>query len=78
MADAAKSSEPANLRQPAADRTEGGPQRELSEAAMRALAEAEERRMKLMQPLAPEINGRDGLEPVRYGDWEVKGMATDF
>ncbi len=27
--------------------------------------------------MAPtEVNGRDGLEPVRYGDWEVKGIAT--
>ncbi len=25
-----------------------------------------------------EINGRGGLEPVRYGDWEVKGIASDF
>ena len=25
-----------------------------------------------------EINGRGGLEPVRYDDWEVKGIASDF
>jgi hypothetical protein len=25
-----------------------------------------------------EVNGRDGPEPVRYGDWEVKGIASDF
>lgn len=51
----------------------------LSEAAKRALAEAEERRRLGGQETAPtEINGRDGLEPVRYGDWEVKGIATDF
>ncbi len=26
----------------------------------------------------PEVNGRGGLEPVRYDDWEVKGIASDF
>jgi len=25
-----------------------------------------------------EVGGRGGLEPTRYGDWEVKGVATDF
>jgi hypothetical protein len=47
-------------------------------AALRALAEAQERRLRPTQPAPPEINGRDGLEPIRYGDWEVKGMASDF
>jgi hypothetical protein len=54
---------------------------ELGQAARRALAEAEERRRPgaLNQPVAgKEINGRDGLEPVRYGDWEVGGIASDF
>ncbi|WGJ14290.1 DUF1674 domain-containing protein [Methylocapsa sp. D3K7] len=51
----------------------------MSEAARRALAEAEERRRAAAAPLMPkEENGRDGPEPVRYGDWEVKGIATDF
>jgi hypothetical protein len=53
----------------------------LSEAARRALAEAEERRRRAAStpPVAPkEVNGRDGPEPVRYGDWEVKGIASDF
>lgn len=27
---------------------------------------------------APEAGGRGGLDPVRYGDWESKGMAIDF
>jgi hypothetical protein len=55
--------------------------RKLSAAAQRALAEADERRRIAKQDstVAPtEINGRDGLEPARYGDWEVKGIATDF
>ena len=51
----------------------------LSPEAMRALAEAAARRAKAgAQPLQPEINGRGGLEPVRYGDWEVKGLTIDF
>ncbi|HET6375330.1 MAG TPA: DUF1674 domain-containing protein [Methylocella sp.] len=52
----------------------------LREAAERALAEARERRLSAgCAPALPkEINGRGGPEPVRYGDWEVKGIATDF
>ncbi len=26
----------------------------------------------------PEVGGRDGPEPTRYGDWEVKGICSDF
>ncbi len=53
--------------------------RDLSPAARRALAEAEERRRAAAAPaLPPEIDGRGGLEPVRYGDWEIKGLAVDF
>ena len=50
-----------------------------SEAARRALAEAEERRRRAASRLllAKEVNGRDGPDPVRYGDWEVKGIASD-
>ena len=48
-------------------------------AAKRALAEAEERRRKAKeQILQVELGGRDGLDPVRYGDWEKKGIAIDF
>jgi hypothetical protein len=53
----------------------------LSDAARRALAEAAERRRRAAStlPVIPkEVNGRDGPEPVRYGDWEVKGIASDF
>lgn len=59
----------------------GAGRSELSQAARRVLAEAEERRRpgELNQPAArKEINGRDGPEPVRYGDWEVGGIASDF
>ena len=52
---------------------------DLPPAAQRALAEAEARR-KAAQDLAlpKEMGGRDGPEPVRYGDWESKGIAVDF
>lgn len=51
----------------------------LTPEAERALAEAEERRKKAKsQNLAKELGGRDGPEPVRYGDWENKGLAIDF
>ncbi|CUI55333.1 DUF1674 domain-containing protein [Cognatishimia activa] len=52
---------------------------DLPPAAIRALEEAEERRKKAKAlELAPELGGRDGPEPVRYGDWEKKGLAVDF
>ena len=53
----------------------------LPAAAQRALAEAAERRREYerREAEAPtEIGGRGGKEPVRYGDWEVKGLASDF
>jgi hypothetical protein len=52
--------------------------RVLSEAARRALAEAEARRAAAVEARPREINGRGGPDPVRYGDWEVKGVACDF
>ncbi|MBA98406.1 MAG: DUF1674 domain-containing protein [Sulfitobacter sp.] len=52
---------------------------ELAPAAQRALAEAAERRAKARTVERPrELGGRDGPEPVRYGDWEKKGIAVDF
>ena len=52
----------------------------LTPAAQRALAEAEDRRRAADDAPPPrrELGGRGGKEPVRYGDWEVKGLATDF
>ena len=55
--------------------------RRLTPAAERALAEAAARRAERehMTGCPPEeIAGRGGLDPVRYGDWEVKGVASDF
>ncbi|MEO9862601.1 MAG: DUF1674 domain-containing protein [Yoonia sp.] len=53
--------------------------KDLPPAAQRALAEAEERRKEADKAeLPPELGGRKGPEPVRYGDWEKKGIAVDF
>ncbi|HEX5845193.1 MAG TPA: DUF1674 domain-containing protein, partial [Rhodoplanes sp.] len=51
-----------------------------SPAAERALAEAAARRSEIDRTAErpAELNGRGGLEPVRYGDWEIKGLASDF
>jgi hypothetical protein len=59
----------------------GAPGKLLSPAARRALAEAEARRSEVEARIAAmpkELGGRDGPEPVRYGDWERKGLASDF
>ena len=53
----------------------------LSPAAERALAEAEERRRAAAadaKPVPKEYQGPKGPEPTRYGDWENKGLASDF
>jgi hypothetical protein len=54
----------------------------LPPAAQRALAEAEARRAAAAQaappPAAKESGGPKGPEPTRYGDWENKGIASDF
>jgi hypothetical protein len=60
---------------------EPAPARDLPPAARRALAEAEERRRRQAAETASrprELGGRDGPEPVRYGDWEKNGIASDF
>lgn len=53
----------------------------IAAAAKRALAEAEARRAeadKIQKPLPKELGGRKGPDPARYGDWEVKGIVSDF
>jgi|TARA_B110000238_G_scaffold197315_1_gene239623 hypothetical protein len=53
--------------------------KDLPEAANRALAEAETRRKEQGEfKLPTELGGRKGPEPVRFGDWERKGIAVDF
>jgi len=60
------------------------PRKPLSPAAQRALTEAEERRQAAKkaaeeaEKTPTELNGRGGLDPARYGDWEVKGIISDF
>jgi hypothetical protein len=57
------------------------PRKELTPAAKRALAEAEARRKAAAadaKPAAKEFQGPKGPEPTRYGDWETKGIASDF
>jgi hypothetical protein len=79
MADDQTSSDPA--KSPAAALPLAGPAKVLSEAAKRALAEAEERRRAReagAAPAAPEVGGRNGPDPARYGDWEKGGIASDF
>ncbi len=51
----------------------------IAEAAERAKAEAEARRAKEAKTqLPPELGGPKGPEPTRYGDWERKGIVSDF
>lgn len=51
----------------------------LTPAARRALEEAAARRAAgPPRDLPPEEGGPSGLEPTRYGDWERKGLASDF
>ena len=54
-------------------------EKELPPEALRALAEAEKRRLEKKEVNLPkELGGRDGVEPIRFGDWEKKGIAIDF
>jgi hypothetical protein len=59
------------------------PAKTLTPEAMRALEEAAARRAaqdEKTRALAAteELRGRGGLDPVRYNDWDVKGIAVDF
>lgn len=64
---------------PQDDMPDTAPKPDLPPAAIRALQEAEARRKAATDPdLPPELGGRDGPDPVRYGDWEKKGIAIDF
>jgi hypothetical protein len=67
---------------PAPDSAEGqaNEKRPLPPAAERALAEAAARRAERDRNAdqAKESGGRGSLDPTRYGDWEVNGLASDF
>lgn len=55
--------------------------KQLTPAAQRALAEAEARRQAAKneaEARPKELQGPKGPEPTRYGDWETKGIASDF
>jgi hypothetical protein len=55
--------------------------KKLTPAAERALAEAEARRRAAAangKEMPKEFQGPKGPEPTRYGDWENKGIASDF
>ena len=57
--------------------------RRIAEAGARAQSEAEARRaqeseQQAKKQLPPELGGPKGPEPTRYGDWEVKGIVSDF
>jgi hypothetical protein len=61
------------------------PKKPLTPAAERALAEAAERRAKRQaqdqaqdRSAVKEVGGPSGPEPTRYGDWEKKGLTSDF
>jgi hypothetical protein len=78
MADDRKMTDVASPPVPAASEAARKP---LSPAAKRALAEAEARRQATdanRHPMAKELQGPKGPEPTRYGDWENKGIASDF
>jgi hypothetical protein len=58
-----------------------GSKQQLVPAAKRALAEAQARRAEIdrkSKERPRELHGRNGPEPTRYGDWELKGIASDF
>jgi hypothetical protein len=59
---------------------EAEPKKVLTPAAQRALAEAEARRAAAITTAAAakEFQGPEGPEPTRFGDWERKGIASDF
>jgi hypothetical protein len=55
-------------------------EKRVREAGARAKSEADARRAA-EAPQAPEPhenNGPKGPEPTRYGDWERKGVVSDF
>jgi hypothetical protein len=61
------------------------PNKKLSPQAQRALAEADARRAEQekrdgakTETTAKEVGGPAGPEPTRYGDWEKKGLTSDF
>jgi len=67
--------EPQNPPEPEGQESDKRP---LPPAAERALAEAAARRADRNADQPKESGGRGGLDPTRYGDWEVNGLTSDF
>ena len=71
-------------RSPSSDRSlpESGSERRLTAEARRALDEAAARRAEAQaldrKNYESEVGGREGLDPIRYGDWEKDGIISDF
>jgi hypothetical protein len=66
---------------PAPETEQSARKKPLPPAAERALAEAAARRAerdRIDAGRPREVHGRGGLDPTRYGDWEVNGSASDF
>ena len=54
-------------------------QNRIKEAGKRALKEAFKRNKNTIKRKIPlEIDGPKEIEPTRYGDWEKKGITSDF
>jgi hypothetical protein len=83
MHDSEKDSAAIKAAEGSGDQIPDAPRKPLPPAAQRALAEAAERRRlaeaeQKNHPAPKEFNGPSGPEPTRYGDWERKGIASDF
>jgi hypothetical protein len=75
----APSGKRAHMRTRMQETTEAEIERRRKEAAKRALEEADIRnREHDANVLEKELGGRKGPEPTRYGDWEKKGITSDF
>ena len=74
------SNDPTNKIPPA---SKDGDTKPLAPVAERALAEAAARRQADLEATkdtnsVKEVGGRKGPDPVRFGDWENGGIASDF
>jgi hypothetical protein len=73
------SSVPPDSQTPPAELPGAAPGKSLTDAARRALEEANARRAAAQKvESVEEIGGPSGEEPTRFGDWERKGLAVDF
>lgn len=70
----------AKMDDPAGEQASLPEKRPLTPEAERALAEAAARRKTADAQIAAaaEVGGREGPDPVRFGDWEKGGIASDF